>query len=269
MNYIKRLLVKPEQKIKLSDYDPGDTGSLKSKEEAAVILQKNLEKMAKLQYLLYAENKRSLLIVFQAMDAGGKDGTIRSVMSGLNPQGCRVTSFKAPSSEELDHDYLWRIHKEVPRKGEIGIFNRSHYEDVLIVRVHDLVAKSVWKKRFDQINDFEKYLTQNNVLILKFFLNISEDEQKNRIQARMEDPKKNWKLAPEDFEERKYWKNYIQAYEDILSLCSRENAPWFVIPSNKKWYRNVAVSSVILEILEGLSMSFPETKVDLSKYKIL
>ena len=269
MNYTKRLLVKPDQKIKLSDYDPEDTGFLKSKEEANLILQKNLEKMAKLQYQLYAENKRSLLIVFQAMDAGGKDGTIRSVMSGLNPQGCRVTSFKAPSSEELDHDYLWRIHKEVPPKGEIGIFNRSHYEDVLIVRVHDLVPKEVWKKRFDQINDFERYLSHNHVLILKFFLHISEAEQKRRIQGRMEDPKKNWKLAPEDFEERKYWKKYIDAYEDILSRCSRESAPWFVIPANKKWYRNVAVSSVILETLEGLSMSFPKTKVDLSKYKML
>lgn len=269
MNYTKRLLVKPDQNIKLSDYDPNDTWSMKSKEEAALILQKNLEKMAKLQYLLYAENKRSLLIVFQAMDAGGKDGTIRSVMSGLNPQGCRVKSFKAPSSEELNHDYLWRIHKEVPPKGEIGIFNRSHYEDVLIVRVHDLVPKPVWKKRFDQINDFEKYLSHNDVLILKFFLHINEEEQKRRLQARMEDPKKNWKLAPEDFEERKHWKKYIEAYEDILSHCSMETAPWFVIPSNKKWYRNVAVSSVILETLEAVPMSFPETKMDLSKYKII
>ena len=268
MNFTKRLIAKPGSNIRLSEYNPEDTWSLKSKEEAFVILEKNMEKMAKLQYLLYAENKRSLLIVFQAMDAGGKDGTIRSVMSGLNPQGCRVTSFKAPSAEELDHDYLWRIHREIPPKGEIGIFNRSHYEDVLIVRVHDLVPKQIWKKRFDQINDFESYLSHNDVVILKFFLHISEDEQKHRIQSRMEDPKKNWKLATEDFEERKYWKKYLEAYEDILSRCSMENAPWFVIPSNKKWYRNVAVSSVILETLENLSMSFPKTKIDLSKYKI-
>ena len=199
------------------------------------------------------------------MDAGGKDGTIRHVMTGVNPQGCKVTSFKAPSDEEIDHDFLWRIHKAVPGKGEIGIFNRSHYEDVLIVRVHDLVPKSVWSKRYAQINAFEQNLATSNATILKFYLHISKDEQKERFQERIDRPEKNWKVNPADFEERKYWDDYTRAYEEMLKRCSTDVAPWFVIPSNKKWFRNFAVSQIIVEALEALDMKYPKPTCDVSK----
>ena len=197
---------------------------------------KLLKRLDDLQYLFYAVKKRALLIVLQGIDTGGKDGTIRHVMSGVSPQGCRVTSFKSPTPEELAHDFLWRIHAAVPEKGDFGIFNRSHYEDVLVVRVHKLVPKKVWKARYDEINAFEKLLVENRVHIVKFFLHISKDEQKKRLEARITDPQKSWKISAADFAERKYWDDYVSAYEEALSRCSTESAPWFVIPANHKWF---------------------------------
>lgn len=265
MKLTSKFIVKPKQKVKLSDHDPGHTPGFKRKRDAEKHLKHNIDRLDELQYLLWAENKHALLIVLQAMDAAGKDGTIRHVMTGVNPQGCKVTPFKAPSDEELDHDFLWRIHKAVPGKGEIGIFNRSHYEDVLIVRVHNLVPKSVWSKRYAQINAFEHNMATSNVTILKFFLHISKDEQKRRFQDRINRPEKNWKVNPADFEERKYWDDYMRAYEEVLGRCSTGAAPWFVIPSDKKWFRNIAVSQIIVEALEGLDMKYPKPMCDVSK----
>jgi PPK2 family polyphosphate:nucleotide phosphotransferase len=265
MNLSKRFVVEPGRKIRLSKYDPEDTAGFKDKTAALDAVKGNTVRLAELQYLLYAENKHALLIVLQAMDGGGKDGTIRHVMSGLNPQGCTVTPFKVPSHEEADHDYLWRIHKRVPPRGEIGIFNRSHYEEVLVVRVHNLVPKSVWSRRYSQINAFERILAENNVNIIKFFLHISKDEQERRFQQRLDDPTKNWKLEPADFEERKYWDEYMEAFEVALSRCSTSWAPWFIIPADRKWFRNLAVSQIIVEALEDLKMKFPKPKIDPSK----
>lgn len=260
--------VKPDTKVILSKIDPGDSGGMKTKAEISSPLEKNLEEMAELQYKLYAENKRSILVVFQAMDAGGKDGCIRHVMSGLNPQGCHVTSFKAPSKEELEHDYLWRIHKAVPAKGDIGIFNRSHYEDVLVVRVHSLVPRSVWSKRYEQINEFEKHLADTGTVILKFFLYISKNEQRKRFVKRIENPLKNWKFSMGDVEERKYWNNYMKAFEVVLSKCSTKYAPWYIIPSNRKWFRNYAVSQIILDRMKSMRIQIPQPKEDLSNIVI-
>lgn len=268
MSLFKSLLVKPGTKVKLSDYNPSDTGDLKEKADGLKLLEKNVVRMAELQNVLSAECKRSLLIVLQAMDAGGKDGAIRQVMSGLNPQSCKVTSFKSPSGEELSHDFLWRVHKVVPAKGEMGIFNRSHYEDVLVARVHNLVPESVWSRRYEQINHFEELLAENNATILKFFLHISKDEQKERLEERLQSPEKNWKVNLSDFEDRKHWNDYMEAYEDVITRCNGSNAPWFIIPANKKWYRNVAISTVILQALEDLDMRFPPPPCDLSKIVI-
>lgn len=264
-NFTKELIVPPGKKVKLSKYDPEETLDFEKGRKTSASLEKALKKIDRLQYLLYAEHKRALLIVFQALDAGGKDGTIRHVMSGVNPQGCRVTSFKVPSAEEKAHDFLWRIHKSVPDYGDIGIFNRSHYEDVLVVRVHNLVPKDVWSARYDQINRFEALLNENNVKILKFFLHISKDEQKKRFLERIDDPDKRWKISESDFTERKYWDDYVAAYEDALARCSTPHAPWFVIPANKKWFRTLAVSHIIAETLEGMNMKFPPPSVDLKK----
>ena len=267
MKALKKLIIKPGKKVRLSDYDPEYTAGFKDKEAAENILKKNISSLSELQYHLQAENKRTLLIILQGMDTSGKDGTIRHVMSGSNPQDCQVTSFKIPSQEEYDHDFLWRIHKVIPPKGEIGIFNRSHYEDVLAARVHKIVPKSTWSLGYKQINNFEEMLVQNDVTILKFFLYISKGEQKERLEERLEDPKKNWKLSEEDFKERKHWNDYIEAYEDALSLCSTKSAPWFVIPSNKKWFRNLAVSQIIIEILKDMNIKFPSLTFNLSKFK--
>ena len=256
------LMVKPDKKIKLNDFDPEYTAGFKDKKEAEELLIKNRQRLRELQYLLYAEDKYCLLIVLQGMDASGKDGTIRHVMYGANPQGCKVTSFKQPSHEELDHDFLWRIHKSLPPKGEIGIFNRSHYEDVLVVRVHKLVPKSIWSKRYRQINEFEKILALNNIKILKFFLHISKEEQKERFKKRRDNPKKNWKMNPNDLKERKLWDKYVKAYEDAINKCSKEWAPWFIIPSNKKWFRNLAISQIIVDMLESLNMKLPKADFD-------
>jgi len=265
MNLTRELIIKPGKKVRLDDIDPDATPGFDSREEALAALEQNKARMAELDALLYAENRRSVLVVLQAMDAGGKDGAIRHVMTGFNPQGCKVKAFKAPSTEELDHDFLWRIHRAVPAKGEIGVFNRSHYEDVLVVRVHNLVPKSVWSRRYDQINTFEKQLAENEVTILKFFLHISEEEQKKRLEARIKDPSKNWKIAMADIEERKLWDDYQTAYEDAISKCNTKWAPWFVIPANNKWYRNVAISQIMVEAIESLDMKYPKPSVDLSK----
>jgi len=257
------LLVPPDSKIKLADVDPGNTHGV-SKEQAAARLVQNLKRLAVLQYLLYAEARRTLLVVLQGIDAGGKDGTIRRVMSGLNPQGVSVTSFKAPEGPEKRHDYLWRVHNAVPEFGKIGIFNRSHYEDVLIVRVHSMVPKPVWSKRYDQINDFERMLSESGTRIVKFLLYISKEEQAKRFHERLEDKRKNWKFSPDDIKEREYWDQYIAAYEDVLQKCSARHAPWYVIPANHKWFRNLAVSEIVLRTLEDMDLKYPKPPADLS-----
>ena len=254
---IARLRAKPGSTFKLSKFAPDDTGGV-SKSHAAKAMPAQIEKLAALHDLLYAEHKRSLLIVLQGMDASGKDGTIKHVMSGVNPQGCSVTSFKQPSTGELDHDFLWRIHAAVPPYGGIGIFNRSHYEDVLVARVHQLVTPAVWKKRYSQINDFEKILTENNVHILKFFLRMSSKEQRKRFDERVADPRKNWKASAADFKEREYWDQYQAAYEDIVKKCNTKDAPWYIIPSDHKWFRNFAVAEVIVRTLESFRMQYPK-----------
>lgn len=262
MQLHKKLLVEPGSKVRLSKIDSSYTGDFEDKDQAKTPLDKNLEKLGKLQYKLYAENKRSVLIVLQGMDAAGKDGTIRVVTSGLNPQGCRVTPFKKPTENELQRDYLWRVHQNVPPRGEIGIFNRSHYEDVLIVRVHGLVPESVWERRYDHINAFEKLLADEGTTIVKFFLHISKEEQKERFEARLGDPTKLWKFNPADVAERERWDDYQEAYADALSKCSTDHAPWYVVPADKKWFRNYAISEILVRTLEGMKMKFPEATVD-------
>jgi PPK2 family polyphosphate:nucleotide phosphotransferase len=250
-------LVPRGTQVNLADYDPGYTGEFRDKDETKSELKDSTDKLRELQRVLWAEGKHALLIVLQAMDAGGKDGTIRHVFRGVNPQGCQVTSFKVPTKEELAHDYLWRIHKATPRRGYIGIFNRSHYEDVLVVRVHNFVPKEVWQQRYEQINHFEKLLADSGTTILKFFLHISKEEQKERFEARLADPAKNWKFSMGDVEERAYWDDYQRAFEVALSRCSTPWAPWYVIPANHKWYRNLAISRVIVGALENLDMQYP------------
>jgi PPK2 family polyphosphate:nucleotide phosphotransferase len=222
------------------------------------------EKLIDYQTRFYAWNKKKLLVVLQAMDAGGKDGTIRRVFKGVNPQGVLVTSFKVPSKDELAHDFLWRIHKAVPGKGMIGVFNRSHYEDVLVVRVHNIVPEEIWRPRYDQINAFEKHLVETGTVILKFYLHISSDEQRERFQARLDNPDKNWKFSMEDLEKRKLWDDYMAAFNEMLKKTSTNYAPWYVIPSDQKWYRNLAITRVIVQSLERLDPQYPSPDVDLS-----
>jgi PPK2 family polyphosphate:nucleotide phosphotransferase len=264
-DFTGRFKVPPRTALKLSRIAPDDTAGFDSKQAANGRLQTNITRLAELQYRLAAENKRALLVILQAMDAGGKDGTIRHVMTGLNPQGCRVVSFKVPAGAETTHDYLWRIHHATPAFGEIGIFNRSHYEDVLVARVHNLVPKTVWSRRYDEINAFEKTLVENGTTILKFFLHISRDEQKKRLEARIDDAERNWKISPADFAERKYWKDYQDAYQDAIRHCSTAWAPWFVIPADRKWFRNLAVSEIIADALEAMKLRLPKPSMDLSK----
>jgi len=264
----EKLRVTPGRKVKLGDLETDATPGFKQKPDVEAILRDTAAKMADLQYLMFAENRRSLLIVLQAMDTGGKDGTIRHVLTGLNPAGVDVTSFKVPSAEEMEHDFLWRIHHAVPRRGDFGIFNRSHYEDVVVVRVHDLVPEPVWKKRYEMINQFERHLVENGVTILKFFLHISKAEQKRRLLARIEDKTKQWKLSAADFAEREYWADYQEAYGDAVSRCSTEWAPWYVIPADKKWFRNLAVAEIMLETLQGMKMKYPKPTVDPAKLKL-
>lgn len=259
--------VKPNQKIKLVEIDPEDTEEFE-KDKAKEILSQNIQRIAELQNILYAEGKHALLIILQALDAGGKDGTIRKTMSGINPQGIRVTSFKKPTEEELSHDFLWRVHKVTPQLGMIGVFNRSHYEDVLIVRVRNLVPKKVWQSRFDHINHFEQLLADSGVTILKFYLHISKEEQQERLQARLNDPTKGWKFNPTDLDSRARWDDYIQAFEDVFEKCSTAAAPWYIVSANKKWYRNMVISDTIVKTLEGLDMKYPEPAEGLDKIVI-
>ncbi len=262
-------LVTPGKKIRLKDFKPDDTGDFKDRQDAEYAGKKNLEKFHELQDVLYAQGRHALLVVLQAMDAGGKDGTIDHIFSGVNPQGCQVTSFKAPTPLEKSHDFLWRIHRAAPAKGMIGIFNRSHYESVLVERIHGYAPKDVWKKRYDHINAFEKLLVDEGTTIVKFYLHISKKEQAERLQARIDDPTKNWKFNPGDLEERKYWDAYMEAFDDLLERCSTEHAPWYVIPSDKKWYRNYVISDVLLQAVKQLDLKYPEPIPDIKNYKVI
>jgi len=250
------------------DHDPGGTNRLKDKKEARKTLERGVELLSEFQEKLYAQDRWALLLIFQAMDAAGKDGAIKHVMSGINPQGCSVTAFKAPSHEELDHDYLWRAHRAVPERGKIGIFNRSYYEEVLVVRVHsellgpqnlpaELVGKDVWEKRYEDINHFEKYLARNGVVILKFFLNLSKSEQKKRFLERLEQPEKNWKFSMADVKERGFWRDYQRAYQEMIESTASKHAPWHVVPADNKWFTRLAVASIIIERLHRLDLEFP------------
>jgi len=262
--------IKEGSKLDLGKHDTGFTGDYTDKDQAAEDLQKNIERMAELQDVLYAQDTYSLLIIFQAMDAAGKDGAIKHVMSGLNPQGCQVVSFKQPSAEELDHDFLWRTQKALPERGRIGIFNRSHYEEVLVVRVHSGILqtqhlpeevkgdKFVWRKRFKQIREWEEHLVENGTHILKFFLNVSKSEQKKRFLSRINEPEKNWKFSASDAKERGFWFDYMNAYEDAIEATSTELAPWYVIPADKKWFTRLAVSEVIVQKLESMNLHYPK-----------
>ncbi len=253
----KRYRIKPDTRVRLADFDP-DESKLVDRKKADSRNKDIQEGLDKLQELLYAEHRHKVLIILQGMDTSGKDGTVRHVMGGFDPAGVRVVSFKKPTQEELDHDYLWRVHAQTPSSGEIVVFNRSHYEDVLVVRVHSLVPKDVWSARYDQINDFERMLTENGTTILKFFLHIDKEEQRQRLEERIQDPKKRWKFQHGDIEERKLWGDYIRAYEAVLSKTSTEWAPWYLIPANHKWYRNYVVGAIVSEALETLGMRFPE-----------
>ena len=256
-------------RVKLSDWDPNDKSEFPlTKKEAKQHLRELNTELEALQELLYAEHKRQVLIVLQAMDTGGKDGTIRHVFEGVNPSGVRVASLKVPTKEEMDHDYLWRVHKQTPRKGEIVIFNRSHYEDVLVVRVHNLVPENIWRKRYDQITNFERLLSEEGTTILKFYLHIDKEEQKSRLQSRLDEPQKRWKFSLGDLEERKLWPDYTKAYEEAISRTTTEWAPWYIVPSNRKWYRNLIIASIIIETLKNLDMKYPQPQENLDHITI-
>jgi PPK2 family polyphosphate:nucleotide phosphotransferase len=261
---MKRYRVKPGQKVHLAKLDAGSTAGFKGDRKVAEekLLELN-DRLEALQEALWAEHQRKVLVVLQGMDTSGKDGTIRHVFEGVNPLGVRVAAFKAPTEEELDHDFLWRVHSKVPGTGEIVIFNRSHYEDVLVARVRKLVPPDVWRARFDQINDFERLLAETGTVVLKFFLYIDKDEQKERLQARIDDPTKRWKFRRGDLDDRLLWDDYLKAYEDILSRTSQKHAPWYVVPSNKKWFRNLVIATVLVKALENLDIKVPEPAEDL------
>ncbi len=264
---MKKLQIKPGDKVDLRDFDPADTSLAPAdKDECIAKMEKMTDKLSKLQELLYAEHKHKLLVVLQGMDTSGKDGTVRHVMRGVSPQSVRAVSFKKPTQVELDHDFLWRVHSQVPASGEIVIFNRSHYEDVLVVRVHKLVPEKSWRKRYRQINDFEQMLVETGTTILKFFLHISKEEQRERLQARLDDPTKRWKFQHGDIEERKLWNDYKKAYEDALEKTSTEWAPWTVVPADKKWFRNFVVAKTVVETLDSFDMKYPQP--DLKSEKI-
>ena len=262
--------------FQLRDYDPADTGHWRSVEQAKEQLQKDVARMEDLQAKLYAQDRWALLLIFQAMDAAGKDGTIKHVMSGVNPEGCQVTSFKTPSDTELQHDFLWRTTEHLPERGHIGIFNRSYYEEVLVVRVHPqvlksekvppaLVTKDIWKERFEDIRSFERYMARNGTVIRKFFLHLSKKEQKKRFLARLDEPEKHWKFSEADIHERDYWDDYQDAYEDMIRHTTSKNAPWYVVPADNKWFTHLVVSAAIVETLEELDLAYP--KVDAAKQK--
>src|SRR5579884_2388368 len=275
---VKPFRVENGKKFRLKDFDPADTGHLKSKDHAKELLERGIASMAELQDMLYAQDRWGVLLIFQAMDAAGKDGVIKHVMSGVNPQGCQVYSFKAPTSEELNHDFLWRTMQRVPERGRIGIFNRSYYEEVLIVRVHpevfkneripeSLVTKDIWKERFHDINSFESYLTRNGIVVRKFFLNLSKQEQKQRFLDRLEQPEKNWKFSVPDIRERQCWEDYEDAYEDMIVHTATKDAPWHVVPADNKWFTRLVVAAAIVDTLEDLKLAYPT--VDPAKRKEL
>ena len=259
------------EKFRLKDHDPADTNGLKDKRQAEGLLEDGIQLLSHMQEKLYAQDRWALLLIFQAMDAAGKDGAIKHVMSGVNPQGCQVFSFKSPSNEELNHDYLWRTHKCAPERGKIGIFNRSYYEEVLVVRVHPaflkaqklpqrLITKHIWDERYEDINAFERYLTRNGVVIRKFFLHLSRQEQKRRFLERLEDSKKNWKFSMADVQERSFWKDYQEAYEEMMQHTATKHAPWYVIPADNKWFTRLAVAAAIIGALSRLDLSFPDVE---------
>lgn len=264
MDYRERFIVEPGRKVRLEKIDPSYTGKHESHDKALPQIRKHLERMGKLQYLLYADGDQSLLVVLQALDAAGKDGVIRHLFSGINPQGTLVFGFKQPSKVESEHDFLWRIHACAPAKGQIVIFNRSHYEDVLVVRVHDLVPRSVWSKRYDLINDFEKVLVQNRTRVLKFYLHISPEEQLVRFAQRLDDPSRHWKISESDYSERELWPKYVSAYEDAMEQTSTKHAPWFVIPANHKWFRDLAISQIIADTMDEMGLKLPPTNVSIA-----
>ncbi|MGH8658394.1 MAG: PPK2 family polyphosphate kinase [Gammaproteobacteria bacterium] len=268
-DFIERYHVRPGSEVTLSQWDPDDTSACDSGQEQALLRFEELTReLGELQDMLYAGRDRKVLIVLQAMDTGGKDGTIRRVFQAMHPQGLRVVGFRQPSEEERDHDYLWRVHRQVPRRGEIVIFNRSHYEDVVVVRVHRLVSPRVWGKRYDQLKDFERMLNEEGVIILKFFLHISKREQKARLLARLEDPDKRWKFNPNDLKDRKRWPGYMRAYSNAISKTSSAWAPWYIIPANHKWYRNLAVAAIVANTLRGLNMRYPQPDYDAGAIEI-
>ena len=267
MDYRKEFIVAPDEKLRLADIDPNDTQDQDSESTAAELIEHYREKLAEMQTLLYAENKRALLIVLQAMDAGGKDGTISHVMRAMNPQGVTVSRFETPTPDEKAHDFLWRVHIKVPRLSQVGVFNRSHYEEVLITRVHKQIDKKTCKARYAQIRDFEAELLDNGTHILKFFLHISKAEQLARFAQRLEDPQRNWKISESDYTERDYWDAYMEAYEEAMSATSTKRAPWFVIPSDYKWFRNLAISQIVAETLADFGMKYPKPTVDLARIR--
>jgi PPK2 family polyphosphate:nucleotide phosphotransferase len=276
--FIKPFCIEHGKHFRLKDHDPADTRGLKSQDDAADLLAHGIAQMAELQQKLYAQDRWALLIMFQAMDAAGKDSAVKHVMSGVNPQGCEVYAFKPPSEEELDHDFLWRASKVLPRRGHIGIFNRSYYEEVLIVRVHDellqrerlpnlLMTKHLWNERFEDIGNFERYLTHNGIVVRKFFLNVSKEEQKKRFIERLKEPEKNWKLSPADVAERERWDDYMADYEEMIAHTATEHAPWYVVPADNKWFTRAVVAEVIVDTLEKLQLDYPE--VDAAQRKAL
>ncbi len=264
MNYCKKFIIEPESIVQLKDFDPGYKGKHEKKKSAKREIPKLQQRMDEIQYKLFVEHKQSLLIILQALDAGGKDGVVRHVISSMNPQGCRVISFKEPTEEELSHDFLWRIERQIPKPGEVVIFNRSQYEDVLIARVHNIVPKEVWSKRYEMINEFEQKLISNNTHILKFFLHISKEEQLERFKNRLDDPAKQWKISEADYSERKYWDVYESSYEDVLSKCNTKDSPWFIIPSDHKWFRDLAIAQIIVKTMEKLDIELPEPTVNIA-----
>ena len=267
MDYRKEFRVDPDAKLKLRKIDPSYKGKHTSEDEAKQEIEAYGQKLFRQQALLYAEHKHAILVVLQALDAGGKDGTIKHVFTTLNPQGASVASFKQPTSAELAHDFLWRVHPHAPGKGEIVIFNRSHYEDVLVTRVHKLIDKATWTARYRQIRDFESLLVADGTTILKFFLHISKEEQLARFGQRLDDPHRNWKISESDYSERAYWDDYIEAFEDAMQATSTKEVPWYVIPTNHKWFRNLAVSHIMAEALEDLKLDFPPPSVDLAEIR--
>lgn len=265
---IKKFMVIEDKKINLQRLSPNYDGGFNEKEAEYILMQNLKKRMSELQYKLYADKRKALLIVLQGIDTSGKDSTIRHVISAFNPQSCTVTPFKEPTAEEVSYDFLWRIHKRVPAKGKIAVFNRSHYEDIIQPRVHKIVQKSIWSQRYRHINEFERCLSENGTKIIKFFLHISKEEQRKRLEERIKDPSKQWKISQRDIMERKFWNSYMDAYQEIINKCSNMWAPWYIIPANKKWFRNFAVGLIIVNTLEGMKPKFPKPMIDLSRFTI-